>query len=150
MQQAKKGDKVKIHYHGRLEDGSTFDSSAGRSPLEFELGSGQVIPGFDAGVTGMSVGEKKTIHIPFMEAYGPVNEEAIIEFPKANFPSDLQIEVGLQLMMNNGAGQQFPVTIKEIKDDVVVLDANHSLAGKDLIFDLELVEIAGSNLIIMP
>lgn len=85
-----------------------------------------------------------------MEAYGPVSEEAIIEFPKANFPSDLQIEVGLQLMMNNGAGQQFPVTIKEIKDEVVVLDANHSLAGKDLIFDLELVEIAGSNLIIMP
>lgn len=150
MQQAKKGDKVKIHYHGRLEDGSIFDSSAGRSPLEFELGSGQVIPGFDAGVTGMSVGEKKTINIPFMEAYGPVSEEAIIEFPKANFPSDLQIEVGLQLMMNNGAGQQFPVTIKEIKDEVVVLDANHSLAGKDLIFDLELVEIAGSNLIIMP
>jgi len=150
MQQAKKGDKVKIHYHGKLEDGTTFDSSAGREPLAFELGSGMVIPGFDAGVTGMAVGEKKTIHIPFMDAYGPIDENAIFEFPKEQFPADMQPEAGMQLMMNNGAGQQFPVTIKEVKETAVVLDANHALAGKDLTFDLELVEIEGGNLIIMP
>jgi FKBP-type peptidyl-prolyl cis-trans isomerase 2 len=151
MQQVKKGDKVKIHYHGRLHDGTTFDSSAGREPLEFEVGSGMVIAGFDAGVTGMAVGEKKTIDIPFIEAYGPVQEEMIIDFPTSNFPADLVPEVGMQLNMSNPSGQQFPVVIKEIKAEVVVLDANHPLAGKDLIFDLELVEIiGGSPLIIMP
>lgn len=151
MSQVKKGDTIKIHYHGRLNDGTTFDSSAGREPLEFEVGGGMVIAGFDAGVTGMSVGEKKTIEIPFLEAYGPVQEEMIIEFPKSNFPPDLVAEVGMQLNMSNQSGQQFPVVIKEVKDEVVVLDANHPLAGKDLIFDLELVEIVGgSPLIIMP
>jgi FKBP-type peptidyl-prolyl cis-trans isomerases 2 len=151
MQQVKKGDKVKIHYHGRLNDGTVFDSSNGRQPLEFEVGSGMVIPGFDAGVTGMAVGEKKTINIPFLEAYGPVREEMVIEFPKTNFPAELNPEVGMQLSMSNASGQQFPVVVKEIKEEVVVLDANHPLAGKDLIFDLELVEIAGgSPLIIVP
>ncbi len=151
MQQVKKGDKVKIHYHGRLHDGSTFDSSAGREPLEFEVGSGMVIAGFDAGVTGMSIGEKKTIDIPFMEAYGPVQEDMIVEFSKSNFPADLVPEIGMQLNMSNQSGQQFPVVIVEIKEEAVVLDANHPLAGKDLIFDLELVEIiGGSPLIIMP
>lgn len=151
MQQVKKGDKIKIHYHGRLNDGTVFDSSNGRQPLEFEVGSGMVIPGFDVGVTGMTVGEKKTINIPFMEAYGPVQEEMVIEFPKTNFPAELKPEVGMQLNMSNQNGQQFPVVVKEIKEEVIVLDANHPLAGKDLIFDLELVEIVGgSPLIIMP
>lgn len=151
MQQVKKGDTVKVHYHGRLEDGTTFDSSQGREPLEFEVGSGMVIAGFDEGVTGMQVGEKKTIHIPASEAYGPVQQEMIMEFPKNRFPADLTPEVGMQLNMSNGQGQNFPVVIVEVKDDVVVLDANHPLAGKDLIFDLELVEISGgSPLIIMP
>ncbi|PZX64811.1 FKBP-type peptidyl-prolyl cis-trans isomerase [Hydrotalea sandarakina] len=151
MQQVKKGDTVKVHYHGRLEDGTTFDSSQGREPLEFEVGSGMVIAGFDEGVTGMQVGEKKTIHIPASEAYGPVQQEMIMEFPKNRFPADLTPEVGMQLNMSNGQGQNFPVVIVEVRDDVVVLDANHPLAGKDLIFDLELVEISGgSPLIIMP
>jgi FKBP-type peptidyl-prolyl cis-trans isomerase 2 len=151
MQQAKKGDTVKIHYHGKLADGNTFDSSAGREPLEFEIGSGQVIPGFDDGVTGMAIGEKKTIHIPADEAYGQKQEEMIMEFPRAQFPAEMEPEVGMQLQMNNGAGQNFPVVIVEVKDEVVILDANHPLAGKDLTFDLELVEIAGgSPLIIMP
>ncbi len=151
MQQAKKGDTVKIHYHGKLTDGNTFDSSAGREPLEFEIGSGMVIPGFDDGVTGMVIGEKKTIHIPAEEAYGPKQEENIVEFPKAQFPPEMEPEIGMQLNMSNGQGQDFQVVIVEVKDDVVVLDANHPLAGKDLIFDLELVEIAGgSPLIIMP
>jgi FKBP-type peptidyl-prolyl cis-trans isomerase 2 len=110
-----------------------------------------VIAGFDAGVTGMSVGEKKTVNIPFLEAYGPVQEEYIMEFPKDRFPADMVPEVGMQLTMNNEQGQQFPVTIVEVKDEVVMLDANHPLAGKDLTFDLELVEIEGASpLIIMP
>lgn len=151
MQQVKKGDTVKVHYHGKLEDGSTFDSSEGREPLEFEVGGGMVIPGFDNGVTGMAIGEKKTINIPADEAYGPKQEELIMEFPKDRFPQDLTPEVGMQLAMNNGSGQQIPVTITEVKEDAVVLDANHPLAGKALIFDLELVAIdGGSPLIIMP
>ncbi|MFY8090369.1 MAG: FKBP-type peptidyl-prolyl cis-trans isomerase [Chitinophagaceae bacterium] len=148
--QAKKGDTVHIHYHGTLTDGSIFDSSLQREPLTFEVGSGMVIPGFDNGVTGMQVGEKKTIHIPFMEAYGPVQEEMIMEFPKANFPPNITPEVGMQLAMNDGQGNQMPVTIVEVKEESVVLDANHALAGKDLIFDLELVDIKPKSLIVMP
>jgi len=151
MSQVKKGDTVQVHYHGTLSDGTIFDSSNGREPLEFEVGSGMVIAGFDNGVTGMTYGEKKTIHIPFMEAYGPVQDEMIMEFPKAQFPPHIVPEVGLQLSMSNGSGQQFPVLIAEVKEESVVLDANHPLAGKDLTFDLELVAINGAkSLIIMP
>jgi peptidylprolyl isomerase len=150
MQQVQKGDKIQIHYHGKLTSGETFDSSEGRSPLEFEVGSGMVIPGFDNGVIGMAVGDKKTIHIPFMEAYGPKQPEMIVEFPKTQFPADLNPEVGMPLTMNNGQGQQFQVVIVEVKEEVVVLDANHSLAGQDLIFDLELVSIDTPSKIIMP
>lgn len=151
MQQVKSGDKVKVHYHGRLTSGETFDKSEGREPLEFEVGSGMVIKGFDEGVTGMTVGEKKTINIPFLEAYGPRNPEMIIDMPKERFPQDMEIEVGMPLGMSDGQGNQYQVVVSEIKDDTVVLDANHPLAGKDLIFDLELVEILGAKpLIIMP
>ena len=151
MQQVKSGDKVKVHYHGRLVNGETFDSSEGRSPLEFEVGSGMVIKGFDDGVTGMTVGEKKTINIPVDEAYGPKNEEMLIEMPKDRFPKEMEIEIGMPLSMSNGSGQNFQVVVIEIKEDAVVLDANHPLAGQDLIFDLELVEIVGGKpLIIMP
>ncbi len=151
MQQVKKGDKVKVHYHGKLTSGTTFDSSEGREPLEFEVGGGMVIPGFDNGVTGMAVGEKKTIHIPADEAYGPKQEDMIMEFPKDRFPEDMAPEVGMQLNMSNGSGQNFPVIITEVKEEAVVLDANHPLAGEDLIFDLELVAIEGASpLIIMP
>lgn len=151
MQQVKQGDKIKVHYHGKLTSGETFDSSAGREPLEFEVGSGMVIKGFDDGVTGMKVGEKKTINIPAEEAYGPVNPDMLMDFPKERFPADMQMEIGMQLMMSDPSGQQFPVTINEIKEDVIVLDGNHPLAGEELIFDLELVEITGSKpIIIMP
>ena len=151
MAQVKSGDKIKVHYHGKLTNGETFDSSAGREPLEFEVGSGMVIKGFDEGVTGMSVGEKKTINIPYNEAYGPINPEMLIEMPKDRFPKEMEIEAGMPLMMSDQEGQQFQVTIAEIKDDVVMLDANHPLAGQDLVFELELVEIVGGKpLIIMP
>jgi FKBP-type peptidyl-prolyl cis-trans isomerase 2 len=150
MQQVKKGDKVKVHYHGRLNSGETFDKSEGREPLEFEVGSGNVIKGFEDGVTGMTVGDKKTINIPFDEAYGPRNPDMIIEMPKERFPNDMELEVGMPLGMSDGQGQQFQVVIMEIKDDVVLLDANHPLAGQDLTFDLELVEIVTKPLIIMP
>ena len=151
MQEAKKGDKVKVHYHGKLTNGETFDSSAGREPLEFEVGSGSVIKGFDEGVSGMKVGEKKTINIPVDEAYGQRSEDMLIEFPKDRFPTDMEIKEGMQLMMSNGTGQNIPVIVTEVKDDAVILDANHPLAGEDLIFDIELVEIIGGKpLIIMP
>ena len=150
MQQVQNGDKVRVHYHGKLRSGETFDSSEGREPLEFTVGSGQVIRGFDEGVKGMSAGEKRTIEIPVDDAYGQKSQEMIIEFPTNQFPPDMKPEVGMQLMMNNGQGQQFPVTIVEVREDSVVLDANHPLAGQDLIFDLELVEIVPTSRIIMP
>lgn len=151
MQQAKSGDKVKVHYHGRLTSGETFDSSEGRAPLEFEVGAGQMIQGFDEGVKGMSVGEKKTLNIPFDKAYGPRNPEMVIDFPKERLPEEMTLEVGMQLMMSNGAGQQIPVQVVEVKEEVIVLDANHMLAGHDLVFDIELVEIVGGKpLIITP
>ena len=148
MQQVQQGDKVKVHYHGKLTDGTTFDSSEGREPLEFEVGAGAVIPGFDNGVMGMTVGDKKTVNIPAEEAYGPKVDELVMDFPKERFPDDMQPEIGMQLMMNNGSGQQFPVTIVEVKDEIITLDANHQLAGKDLVFDIELVDIESKSRII--
>jgi peptidylprolyl isomerase len=151
MQQVKSGDKVKVHYHGKLTNGETFDSSEGRAPLEFEVGSGMVIKGFDEGVAGMKVGDKKTLNIPFDEAYGPKNPEMIIEFPKEKFPTDMELEVGTPLVMTGGSGEQFQVVISQVKESSVMLDANHPLAGQDLVFDIELIEIVGgSPLIIMP
>lgn len=150
MAQVQNGDKIKVHYHGKLRNGETFDSSEGREPLEFTVGGGQVIKGFDEGVKGMKVGDKKTVEIPVADAYGEKQQEMVIEFPKEQFPADMKPEVGMQLMMSNNNGQNFPVTVAEVKDDSVVLDANHPLAGQDLIFDLELVSIEPSSRIIMP
>jgi FKBP-type peptidyl-prolyl cis-trans isomerase 2 len=141
MTAAKSGDTVRIHYTGTLSDGSVFDSSEGRDPLEFTLGSGQVIPGFDTGVTGMTVGEKKTIEIPSDEAYGPVHDEARQDVPRAQIPAEIPLEVGIQLQMQSPTGQVVPVTVVAITDEAVTLDANHPLAGKDLTFALELVSI---------
>lgn len=151
MQQVKAGDTVKVHYHGRLTDGTTFDSSEGRTPLEFEVGSGMVIKGFDDGLLGMAVGDKKTIEIPVADAYGEKDPQMLMDFPVDRFPPDMKPETGMRLNMTNGNGQQIPVVIVEVKDDSVILDANHPLAGEDLIFDLELVEIVGApSRIIMP
>jgi len=141
MQAVKNGDTVRVHYHGRLTNGTTFDSSEGRDPLEFKVGAGMVIKGFDNGVVDMKVGEKRTLNIPVEEAYGPKNDELIMEFPKENIPADLNPQVGMDLQMSNPQGQVFPVKVAAISADFITLDANHPLAGEALIFDIELVEI---------
>jgi FKBP-type peptidyl-prolyl cis-trans isomerase 2 len=142
MTQVKNGDTVKVHYTGKLTTGDQFDSSEGREPLEFTVGAGQMIPGFDAALPGMAIGDKKTVNISAAEGYGEINEQAIIEFPKENVPEDMKLEPGMSLTLSNQEGQPFPVVVKEIKDEIIILDANHFLAGKDLVFDIELVEIA--------
>jgi peptidylprolyl isomerase len=136
------GQKVKIHYTGTLDDGSQFDSSAGRDPLEFEMGAGMVIPGFENGVKGMEVGEKKTIHIPAAEAYGERREEMIMQFERSQLPEDIKPEVGMGLQMQGPEGQPVPVTVTAVDEDSITIDANHQLAGQNLNFELELVEIA--------
>lgn len=142
MVQAKNGDSVRIHYTGRLEDGTVFDSSAGRDPLEFTLGDGRVIPGFEEAVLGMRAGESKSVTIPSGKAYGERNEQLIIEVPRSQVPPDLNPELEQKLQMGGPNGELIVVTVVGLSDDAIVLDANPPLAGKDLVFDLELVEIA--------
>ena len=141
MSEVKFGDVVKVHYTGKLVSGEQFDSSDGRDPLDFIVGGGQMIKGFDAAMPGMKVGEKKTIHITPEDGYGNKDPEAIIEFPKEQIPADMKLEEGMSLTLSNEDGQPVPVVVKEIKETVVILDANHFLAGKELLFDIELVEI---------
>jgi peptidylprolyl isomerase len=139
--QVKNGDAVKVNYHGKLTDGTTFDSSEGREPLQFTVGIGQVIKGFDTALIGMQVGEKKTVQIPVEEAYGAYNEDLMMEYPITEFPADMKPEVGMELHMSDNNGNVFPVVIAEINDQIVILDANHPLAGKELVFEIELVSI---------
>ena len=141
MSTAKKGDNVKVHYKGTLTTGEQFDSSEGRAPLAFTVGAGQMIKGFDDAIPGMAVGDKKTINIAPSDAYGEKNPEAIIEFPKSNIPEGMELQPGMKLQLQNQEGYPVPVVVTDVKDDVVVLDANHELAGKELVFDIELVEI---------
>lgn len=141
MAEAKAGDTVRIHYTGTLSDGSTFDSSAGRDPLEFTLGTGQVIPGFEKAVAGMSVGEAQTVEIPCQEAYGEAQPERRQPFPRDRFPDGVPMEPGTRLQLTGTDGQAIPVTIAEVNESEVILDANHPLAGEDLTFKIELVEI---------
>lgn len=142
MTQAKSGDTVRIHYTGTLTDGSVFDSSSGREPLEFAVGSGQIIPGLDTAIPGMEVGENKTVTVPADQAYGPVDPANRQAVPRADIPDDIPLDLGAQLQMSSPDGQHvMPVTVVEVSDDEVVLDANHPLAGKDLIFAIEIVSI---------
>ena len=142
MQQVKSGDVVKVHYTGKLVSGEQFDSSEGREPLEFTVGAGQMIRGFDTALPGMVKGDKKTINISPEEGYGERSDDAIIEFPKSNVPEDIKLEPGMALTLSNQEGQPVPVVVVDVKDDIIILDANHFLAGQELIFDIELVEIA--------
>lgn len=141
MTAAKAGDKVRIHYTGALNDGTTFDSSQDRDPLEFTVGSGEVIPGLDNAMPGMEIGESKTVTIPCDEAYGPVNPEAMQTVEREQIPDHIPLDLGTALQVQDQSGQTMAVTVAEVTDEKVVLDANHPLAGKDLTFDVELVEI---------
>lgn len=141
MSQAKTGDTVKVHYTGTLNNGQVFDSSKERDPLEFVLGTGMVIAGFDAAVTGLEPGESITKTIPVDEAYGPYQKEMVADIEKANIPADFELAVGQRLQMQAPGGEVMAVTITDMKGDMVTLDGNHPLAGQDLTFELELVEI---------
>lgn len=136
------GNTVQIHYTGTLTDGDIFDSSEGRAPLEFIVGSGQVIPGFDTGVMGMNVGEKKTFTIPCAEAYGASDPRMVQDVPRSEMPSDMELEVGMRLSASGPDGRELQLVIVEISDEVVRLDANHPLAGEDLTFAIEVVSIS--------
>jgi peptidylprolyl isomerase len=140
--QAKNGDTVQVNYTLKLADGTIFESSIGREPLEFTLGAGQVIPGFEKAVFGMKVGEKKTVTIPVDEAYGPRNEDLVGEYPREKLPSDLNPQVGQQLVMTRPDGAKMIATITDVSDnDTITIDLNSPLAGKDLTFEIELVKI---------
>ncbi len=142
MTQVKSGDTVRLHYTGTLTDGTTFDSSDGKDPLEFTIGEGQIIPGLEKAVPGMAVGEKKKVQVPADEAYGHTNPEAQQDVPRTEIPADIPLDLGTQLQVQTPNGQVMPVTVVAVTDETVTLDANHPLAGKDLTFDIELVEIA--------
>lgn len=142
MTQVKEGSTVSVHYTGKLTDGTIFDSSDGREPLKFKIGEGSLIRGFEDGVIGMKVDESKTVNIKAAEAYGDVREDLFIDVPKSQLPPDLKIEEGMDLISQQPDGQQVVVKVKEIKPEIVVIDANHKLAGKDLIFEIKVTEIA--------
>lgn len=144
MSQVKKDDTVKVHYKGTLTTGEVFDSSEGREPLEFQVGSGQMIPGFDKAIVDMKLNEKKTIEIPASEAYGEPKEELFQEVPKDQLPQEIKPEVGMALAAQLPDGRQQQLIISEVKEDTIVVDANHPLAGKDLVFEVEVVEIKES------
>jgi peptidylprolyl isomerase len=141
MTQAKNGDTVKIHYTGRLQDGTVFDSSSEREPLQFNIGSGQVIPGFEEAVTGMEIGEKKTALIPFDKAYGKRDPSMVMVVDRKHVPAEIDPEVGQRLQVGSPSGELIAVTVIEVNVENITLDANPPLAGEDLTFDLELVEI---------
>ena len=142
MTKVKDNDKVKVHYTGKFKDGQVFDSSLEREPLEFEVGKGQMIPGFEKAVVGMEKGEKKEVNLSPDEAYGEKREELTQEINKDQLPEDLEPKVGMQLQSKTPDGKEFRVTVAEVKDEAIVIDANHPLAGKDLVFEIELVDIA--------
>jgi peptidylprolyl isomerase len=141
MSQAKKGDSVKVHYTGKLDDGTVFDSSVGREPLDFTVGAGQLIAGFDEAVVGMAVGEKKSVRIAAEQAYGPHNPEMTLQVPRSDLPADIQPELGMQLEASQEGGHSMVVTVVEVNEECVTFDANHPLAGKALTFEIEVVEL---------
>jgi peptidylprolyl isomerase len=142
MTQVKTGDTVRIHYTGTLADGTQFDSSAGRDPLEFAVGSGQIIPGLDKALPGMAVGDRKQVVVPADEAYGQPNPEARQAVPRSEIPDHIPLDLGTQLQVQTPTGQTMTVVVAEVTETEVTLDANHPLAGKELTFDIELMAIA--------
>lgn len=140
-QAAQKGDTVAVHYTGKLDDGEVFDSSREREPLEFEVGSGQVIPGFDRAVEGLEVGDSREVTLDPEEGYGEPREDLVVDVDRDQFPEESEPEVGRQVQVQIAPGQNRVATIKGIEDESITLDLNHPLAGKPLTFDVELVEI---------
>lgn len=141
MSEAKKDNVVKVHYTGKLDNGQVFDSSKDREPLEFKIGEGRLIPAFEDGVIGMKVEESKTIKIPSKEAYGDKNPDLMIEVKNEQLPENLSPEVGMELVSKSQDGREQIVKVAEVKDQSVVIDANHPLAGEDLTFEIKLVDI---------
>ncbi|MBE9009846.1 peptidylprolyl isomerase [Pseudanabaenaceae cyanobacterium LEGE 13415] len=141
MAQAKVGDTVRVHYTGKLDDGTVFDSSSNGDPLEFTIGDGNIIPGFEKAVVGMSPGDSKTEVIPAGQAYGEHREEMVVVVDRAQMPPEMQPEVGQQLEIRQPDGSSIPVVVTDISEADITLDANHPLAGEDLVFDIQLVEI---------
>jgi peptidylprolyl isomerase len=142
MSKAKTGDTVQVHYTGKLDDGTKFDSSAGQDPLEFSIGAGNVIPGFESAVEGMAVGESKSIKIDAHDAYGPRHDQLVQEVPREQLPEDMQPEVGMQLQAQGEDGQMMRFVISGVSDETITVDGNHPLAGQSLNFDIELVAIS--------
>jgi len=142
MAEAKANDTVKVHYTGRLSDGTVFDSSLSREPLEFTIGQKMVIPGFEEGVIGMTVGETKTVRIASQDAYGPYLEDLVGSIKRAQIPPNIDLQTGAILQMQTPDGGTVLVVVKALTDETVTLDANHPLAGKDLAFEINLLEIA--------
>lgn len=138
MAGVKKGDRVQVHYRGTLNDGSEFESSYESDPLEFEVGSADIIPGFNEALLGMKAGEKKTVKIPMKSAYGPYRDHFVLEVERQAFPPEMNPQVGQVFEMRNEEDRAVHVTVKELREDKVVIDANHRLAGNDLTFDIEL------------
>lgn len=141
MSQVKQNDTVRVHYTGKLADGQIFDSSLEREPIEFTMGQGQLIPGFENGLLEMKVNEKKTVTIPSEEAYGEPRQELIQEVEKNQLPEEIKPEEGMGLVSKSPDGQEMNLIVREVKEDTIVVDGNHPLAGKDLTFDLEVIEI---------
>jgi peptidylprolyl isomerase len=142
MTQARSGDTVRIHYTGRFPDGATFDSSTEGEPLEFQLGAGEIIEGLDEAITGMSVGDTSTVSVPADKAYGPHHAEAVRAIPRETIPSHIPLEPGLRLQAERPDGATIGLTVVEVGEAEVTVDANHPLAGQDLVFDVELVSVA--------
>lgn len=141
MKQAKHGDTVKVHYTGKLEDGNVFDTSTNRPPLQFTIGDGQIIPGFEQAVIGMNPGESKTTNVSMDEAYGPHRKENLLEVNREHFPAHVEPKVGQQLQIPQQNGRRSIVTVANVSESSIILDANHPLAGKNLTFQIELIEI---------
>jgi peptidylprolyl isomerase len=143
MRRAQKGDTVKVHYTGSIEDGKVFDTSRQRGPREFTLGAGRILGAFEEAVEGMAAGEAKTVRVPYREAFGERNEDLVVRVERSRFPSGLRPEVGLPMNIRHRDGSMLDVFVTEVTEETVTLDGNHPLAGKDLIFEIELLEIAG-------
>jgi len=143
MAQAKQGDTVKVNYTGKLSDGTIFDSSIGRHPMQFTVGKGQLIAGFEKAVLGMAAGDKKTVVITVAEAYGPRQDSAVVEVERKNLPSNLEAQVGQRLELTQEDDSTVLVTVMGASETSLTLDANHPLAGKELTFEIELLSIAG-------